>query len=176
MSTKGKHLGPCAHHGERHAAALKRAALRVTQPRLAVMDALSHSARPLMPKDIYEGLARTSDGGDGLASIDLVSIYRIVEALVGAGLAHQAFPSGGYLLCERTCEADTESAQANVAQACAQHVLLSCRHCGKTTELNDTDDVTRALMERVHALRDFQPDIGTVHLDGLCRSCAHWPK
>ncbi len=68
-------------------ARLRAASLRVTQPRIAILEALIKFGQPASIEQIHEGLKRSA--------CDLVTVYRCLSAFEGLGLVRRSFlPSG----------------------------------------------------------------------------------
>lgn len=134
--------------------ALKEADLRITKPRLAVIECLGRSEIPLSPKNIYETVLKKGD-----VKIDQVSVYRILEAFAQLQLIHQVFPSGDYLPCTTRCEHDPN------------HIILNCTKCGKVTEIHlDWNDIHK-IFENIKNNFNFEPAKQIFQIDGICAQC-----
>jgi Fur family zinc uptake transcriptional regulator len=96
---------------------LKSLGMRITGPRKAVVRALAASRRPLGAYQIRDKVQ--GDGG----KVDVVSVYRILAALVEAGLAHHIGSLDGYLAC---------SGHHSGAHG-TEHLI--CQKCGCVEEL-----------------------------------------
>lgn len=70
-----------------YAVRLRAAGLRVTQPRLAILEVLHGATVPMTIEAIHESLAR--------ADCDLVTVYRCIEAFEEIGLAKRFFQKNG---------------------------------------------------------------------------------
>ena len=130
---------------------LHNAGLKVTQPRLKVMEVFRASAtRHLSADDIYRQLA-TQDG-----EISLATVYRVLAQLEEVGLvARSSFGEGRavYELNEGT-----------------HHDHLVCINCGRVDEFADTTiEARQTAVARQHGyvLTDHR-----LSLFGLCPGCA----
>jgi Fur family ferric uptake transcriptional regulator len=94
---------------------LRVAALRVTRPRVAVLDALA--AHPHADVDTLVGAARAAHPG-----LSPQSVYGVLAALVGAGLARRIEPAGAPALYE--------------LRAGDNHHHLVCRSCGVVVDVD----------------------------------------
>ncbi|MDQ6849345.1 MAG: transcriptional repressor [Actinomycetota bacterium] len=101
-------------------AALRAAGLRVTKPRVAVLDALA--VQPHATADLVARQVRTT-----LGQVSTQAVYDVLAACVDAGLVRRIEPAGSPARFEtRTGD---------------NHHHLVCRACGRTT---DVDCVTGA--------------------------------
>lgn len=129
---------------------LAHAGRRITGPRRAVMDVLSHSEVPLSVQDIFE-LSGTIH-----PKLGLVTVYRTVALLENLGLVrrvHRENGCQGYLLASP-----------------GHHHALICQGCGRAVEFLGEDDL-HALIERVEARTGYQVDDHLLQLFGLCPDC-----
>jgi Fur family zinc uptake transcriptional regulator len=96
---------------------LKTLGLRITQPRRMVVRVLALTRKPLGAYQIREEVGAL--GG----KIDVVSVYRILAALVEAGLAHRIGSVDGYLACSSSHSGDHQT----------EHLI--CEKCGCVEEI-----------------------------------------
>lgn len=135
--------------------ALRNTGARITKARLSVIDCLGRSELPLTPAEILDHI-QTSET---LATIDKVSVYRVLDTLHQLGLVHQVFPSGGYVACDHTgCHSGL-------------HIMTRCSQCGEAKE-HDVPDAVLApmrwfLQNEIH----FQVGKHFFQVDGLCKKC-----
>ncbi len=134
--------------------ALKEANLRITKPRLAVIECLANSEIPLSPKSIFDSVLKK-----GGLKIDQVSVYRILEAFNQLNLIHQVFPSGDYLPCTTRCDLNSN------------HIILNCTKCGKVTEIHLDWNYIHKIFENVKNKFNFEPTNQMLQIDGLCALC-----
>ena len=95
--------------------AIRAAGARVTPARVRVLGALQAAHGPLTHGDIEEALAL-----DALPGVDRVTLYRVLDWLCAAGLAHKAADARGVFRFS--------AAQPNVEHAA--HVHFRCTGCG----------------------------------------------
>lgn len=129
---------------------------RISGARLSVIHTLAKADRPLVPKEILERAQKSSEA----SSLDLVSVYRNLEALVEKGLVHQIGHNGGYFPCMHSdCGAKV-------------HVLTHCESCERTQEIHIPDSLNGMLKELIAHNSKALSRISTFHLEGLCSKCA----
>lgn len=135
--------------GQRVEKLLRSVKLRRTGPRMAVLSALVDAGKPQSVRQIARKL--------GLNGPDKVTIYRVLETFVGAGLVHKAF------LQKRTWHYET-------ADKCTEsqcHPHFTCTNCGNTHCL------TEMLIPLVESsYKGFVIRHQQVRLEGLCPECA----
>ena len=135
-----------------HEQRLRDAGLRVTRPRVAVLDVLADAARRrehLPVSDIAEG-ARSR-----LGVVSTQAVYDVLGALSRAGLARRIEPAGSPARFER--------------RAGDNHHHIVCRGCG---EIGDVDCAVGAAPcldpSQAHG---YEVDEAEVTFWGLCPSC-----
>jgi len=101
-------------------AKLKSAGLRITQPRIAILNALNKRSQPTSIEELHDGL-----GGQGC---DLVTVYRCMAAFEEIGLVRRAFFHNGTALYE-----------INLGQPTRYHVV-----CKSTNRVEELDAETSA--------------------------------
>jgi len=105
-------------------AKLKAAGLRITQPRLAILAALSNRAKPTSIEHLHETV--------GAENCDLVTVYRCMAAFEEIGLVRRAFFHNGTALYE-----------INLGQPPRYHVV-----CKSTDEVHELDAETSDELRR----------------------------
>lgn len=103
---------------------LKSAGLRITQPRLALLAALSNRAQPTSIEQLHADV--------GTDSCDLVTVYRCMAAFEDIGLVRRAFFHDGTALYE-----------INLGQPARYHVV-----CKSTNRVDEIDSATAAELRR----------------------------
>ncbi len=123
LSGNGKSGGRNPTAVELATAKLKSAGLRITQPRLAILEALSKRAQPTSIEQLHEDV--------GADNCDLVTVYRCMAAFEEISLVRRAFFHNGTALYE-----------INLGQPTRYHVV--CKATNRVEELDaDTADELR---------------------------------
>jgi Fur family ferric uptake transcriptional regulator len=111
---------------------LKAAGLRITQPRIAILDALSKRVQPTTIEQIHEDV--------GPLNCDLVTVYRCMAAFEEIGLVRRAFFHNGTALYE-----------INLGQPPRYHVV--CKATNRVEELDSsTSDALRRAIDNVQEI------------------------
>ena len=124
---------------------LKKANLRQTLPRLAVLSALIEADVPITQQQIAESLSDSAP--------DKVTIYRVLECLIEKGIVHKAF------MKERT-------AFFELGHNCSKtqcHPHFTCTSCKKTVCMKNAKMPLAEINEQ-----GFKIKHQTVELEGLC--------
>lgn len=134
---------------------LKLRGLRDTVPRRGVLDACLALDKPVSPKDVFHWLHTRK------RTIDLVTIYRILEKLETLGLVHRHACNGDVALC-------------SMPEKEGHHAFLHCSRCGHTREF-----VSASLCRTENAIAqrlEFTPSQHVSEIVGTCRSCTRSPR
>lgn len=128
-------------------ARLRSAGLRITQPRIAILEALIQRNNPASIEQIHNDV--TSD------SCDLVTVYRCLAVFEELGLVRRCFFHNGTSLYE-----------INLTDSHHYHIV--CRSCGKVERIDVplTEGVERLLRER-----GYQQVTQMVEFFGVCPDC-----
>ena len=129
---------------------LRAAGERVTAQRLAVAETLATSRRPQSAEELWRRL-RARHGGIGRATV-----FRSLEALVGAGVARRLEPEG--------------HASTYVACGAGHHHHLVCTGCGDVEEVDEA--LVLPLVQGMQAATGFEVDDARVDFYGRCARCA----
>lgn len=107
-------------------AKLKSAGLRITQPRLAILGALSRRSQPTSIEQLHDDV--------GSENCDLVTVYRCVAAFEEIGVVRRAFFHNGTAMYEM-----------NVGRTARYHMV--CKRTNAVEELDSetSDDLRRAI-------------------------------
>lgn len=107
-------------------AKLKSAGLRITQPRLAILNALSNRAQPTAIEQLHADV--------GSENCDLVTVYRCVSAFEDIGVVRRAFFHNGAAMYE-----------LNVGRPARYHLV--CKQTNRVEELDaeTTEELRRAI-------------------------------
>ncbi len=126
--------------------------MRITVPRLQVIRTLAHSRRALSAYQIHEAIS--ASGG----KIDVVSVYRILDALLEVGLAHRIGVVDGFYACRSQAGAMHDS----------EHLV--CKECGCIIELAMPSEAQCAVSARSRTAGFEVSEIRTEIL-GTCAHC-----
>jgi Fur family transcriptional regulator, ferric uptake regulator len=129
---------------------LKEHGLKNTRQRRLVLEAMDRIGKPTSPYDIREHIVTT--GG----SVNVVTVYRIIENFEGIGIAHRHPCDGHYALC-------------SMPQESGHHGFLHCVSCGRTQEFSD-EGVCR-LTQRIARHSNFRVASHVNEIIGTCASC-----
>ena len=129
---------------------LDTAKLKKTSPRRMVLEVLLNTAQPQTADEIVSSI--------GKAGPNRVTVYRILESFVEAGIVHKAFIAEG-------------SRYFEMADKCSEHQChphFICTDCGRTSCMHDVS-VSMATSTPVGFVIQRQQ----VRLQGLCPECNH---
>jgi Fur family transcriptional regulator, ferric uptake regulator len=131
--------------------------LKVTVPRLKVLDLFQHSPdRHLTAEDVYRKLL------DDHSDIGLATVYRVLTQFEQAGLLMRHHFEGGKAVYE--------------LNQGTHHDHLVCQQCGRVEEFYDAEiekRQSRVAKERGFAIREHQLHI---YADCIKPKCPHRPK
>jgi Fur family zinc uptake transcriptional regulator len=143
-----------AHHhpvsAEEHCA---RRGLKLTEMRRQVYDALAAAPGAMGAYDLIDALA-----AEGRKRLAPVSIYRALDFLLDAGLAHKIASRNAFVACPHR-----HGAEELV-------IFLICDACGSISEAT-SESVVRGLSE-IARRSHFQPKGQVVEMHGQCSACA----
>ena len=146
-------LGRSPRSREELAAVLRNAGLRVTGPRVAVLDAVYES-----PHCDVDAIAAAVRGGD-LGKVSTQAVYDVLRALVTAGLVRRLEPAGSPTRYE--------------ARVGDNHHHLVCRECGRVVDVDCATGSAPCLQPSDTA--GFAVDEAEVTYWGRCPDCATQP-
>ncbi len=126
LAAPGKTLAKSPSAVELATAKLKSAGLRITQPRLAILAALSNRSQPSSIEQLHDDV--------GADNCDLVTVYRCMAAFEEIGVVRRAFFHNGTAMYE-----------LNLGRPARYHVV--CKRTNKVEELDQetTDELRRAI-------------------------------
>lgn len=126
---------------------LKKAGLKVTLPRMKILEILESSAqRHMSAEDIYKTLIEAND------EIGLATVYRVLTQFESAGLVERHHFEGGQAVFEIN---DGE-----------HHDHLVCMKCGKVVEF--FDDIIEKRQHKIAEEKGFELTDHSMILYGLC--------
>lgn len=150
------------HHHDHHAhedpvafmrraeAVCRQAGVQLTPLRRRLLEELARAERPLGAYDLVERLGRER-------RIAPISVYRVLDVLIEAGLIHRIATRNTYLPCNHAHESH------------AATVFLVCTTCGSVDEVT-SDEVARGVLGTA-AEAGFRPGSRAVEVEGECSDC-----
>jgi Fur family ferric uptake transcriptional regulator len=129
---------------------LRASGQRVTPQRLLVAEALASAGRQLTAQELWQRVRRRTP------QIGRATVFRTVEALVGAGVARRLeLPNhtSGYIACQPD-----------------HHHHLACSRCGRVEEIGES--YVASVAQRVASDTGFVIDDARLDFYGRCASCA----
>ena len=132
---------------EQACARLKAAGLRITQPRIAILESLIRRDQPASIEQIHHDLANDA--------CDLVTVYRCLAVFEELGLVRRCFFHNGTSLYE-------------ISLTDAQHYHVVCKSCGKVERIDIglTENIERLLRER-----GYEQISHMLEFFGVCPDC-----
>lgn len=133
---------------------------RVTGARVRVLAELMQAGEALAHTD----LQRRLEQGEQNEVLDRVTLYRVLDWLVEAGLAHRvAGPDRAWRY----------SAQGQLPAGPARHGHFRCRDCERVVCMDASPALERSLADMLPA--GYRSDAFELTLLGLCAACAKGP-
>ncbi|MFZ5493778.1 MAG: Fur family transcriptional regulator [Verrucomicrobiota bacterium] len=131
---------------------IRTAGMRVTKPRIALIEALLRQEGPVSIERIHHEV--------GVRSCDLVTIYRCLAAFENLGLVRRSYLHNGTCLYEQT-----------INTARRYHII--CKACGRTDRVDYTlaGDIEQRLHEKGYAQISH-----VVEFFGVCPACQQTAK
>ena len=130
---------------------LKKAGLKVTLPRMKILDLLASSKlRHQSAEDIYKALLDQNE------EIGLATVYRVLTQFEGAGLVTRHHFEGGQAVFELNHG--------------SHHDHLVCVSCGKVVEF--IDDVIEQHQNQIALKNNFEITEHSLIIYGRCQSCS----
>lgn len=129
---------------------LRKNQLKVTQPRLRVLEIISEKTAALSQPDLEKIVGK---------DIDRVTLYRILGSFEEKGILHKIFDLNGtatYAICSTKCTADHHH---------DQHIHFICSVCNSVFCL---DDVT---VPKINLPKNFTLHSIAINAVGLCNDC-----
>lgn len=129
---------------------LRNAGLKVTLPRVKIMQILEASdARHMSAEDVYKAL-RDADEDVGLATV-----YRVLTQFEAAGLVMRHHFEGGHSVFEMMTE--------------DHHDHIVCTKCGKVEEFYD--EVIENQQKKQAEMKGYTISDHSLYIYGLCKDC-----
>jgi Fur family ferric uptake transcriptional regulator len=139
--------------------------MRVTSVRVAVLGALGNARTAMTAQELVDALGGAAGG------VDRVTVYRTLNSLVEAGVAHKVDPGDRVFRFGLT-------APASATEAGHQHPHFVCDACGNVECLEDTEVIVQARggakpgKAKQKKMRLSSKD---VLLHGTCEGCGDEP-
>ncbi len=131
-----------------HREQLQQAELKVTGARLAVLDYLASSQKPLDADEIFHHLKTEHE------QVDKVTVYRILDSFFQKGLVKRLDFQEGKFRYEKTGE---------------EHHHLICENCGSIEDMSDCN--ISELEKEIRLKKHFQVKRHSLEFFGLCNLC-----
>ena len=129
---------------------LRKAGLKVTLPRLKVLEIMEHSAqRHMSAEDVYKALLEMGE------EIGLATVYRVLTQFEGAGLVSRLSIEGGHAVFELE-DGD-------------HHDHLFCVKCSRIEEF--CDEVIEQRQKVIAKENGFEMTDHSLYIYGICKSC-----
>jgi Fur family ferric uptake transcriptional regulator len=129
-------------------ATLRQRGLRITKPRVTLLEELLRNPRPASTEEIHHAVRKTG--------CDLVTVYRCLAVFEEAGLVHRSFRHGGTVLF-------------HIATGSSARYHVSCRKCGASEPV---EYFPAEGVERMLAARGYTGVSHVLEFFGVCPACA----
>ncbi len=128
-------------------ARIRNAGMRITKPRIAIIESLLRHAGPVSIERIHQDM--------GVKTCDLVTVYRCLSAFESLDMVRRSYLHNGTCLYELTLGA-------------GRHYHIICKSCGKTDRVDyfSVEGMERMLQERGYARVSH-----VVEFFGVCPAC-----
>jgi Fur family ferric uptake transcriptional regulator len=126
---------------------IRQAQMRITKPRVAIIEALSRHEGPISIERIHQAM--------GTEVCDLVTVYRCLAAFEQLGMVRRSYLHNGTCLYELTLQTP-------------RHYHIICKACGSTDRVDyfPVEGIERLLQERGYAQVSH-----VVEFFGICPKC-----
>jgi Fur family transcriptional regulator, ferric uptake regulator len=139
-------------------AKLQAAKLRVTGVRLRVLEVLAEPGEAIDAQEVERRAA--------LPAADRVTIYRTLNTLVDAGLAHRVDPGDRIYRFSLTSHAHCEGEHHH-----HEHLHMVCDTCGSVRCLDDAEVIVQTRVKGQATPRRLRVFSGEGTLHGICERC-----
>ena len=129
---------------------LDHSGLKDTQPRRLIAEALRSTKKTATPADLQRQLAVKK------IDLNIVTIYRVLDAFEKAGIVHKHPCNGSFSLC-------------SIPEKKGHHGFLHCTSCDSISEF--ADERLCAIENTIAREAKFQPDGHVSEVVGTCSSC-----
>jgi Fur family ferric uptake transcriptional regulator len=129
---------------------LRKAGLKVTLPRVKVLEILEHTIqRHMSAEDVYKALLETGE------EIGLATVYRVLTQFENAGLVSRLSIDGGHAVFE--------------LEDGSHHDHLLCIKCNRIEEF--VDDVIEQRQREIALKKGFDMTDHSLYIYGICDNC-----
>ena len=129
---------------------LRKAGLKVTLPRLKILQMLEHSEnKHLSAEDVYKALIEADE------DVGLATVYRVLTQFESAGLVMRHHFEGGHSVFELAPE--------------DHHDHIVCNKCGNVEEF--FDELIEIQQEKIAKKYGFTITDHSLYLYGVCKDC-----
>ena len=133
---------------------IKTRGLKATKSRIAVLHCLESNKHPLSPKNMQEKIKNTHN-----TSMDMVSIYRILETFQQNRLIHYVHPAKGFMLCQ------------HLGCKNGAHILTYCQTCKQSQEVEVPFEMLDSMKWYLKTVCQFTPKDHFFQMEGYCNHC-----
>jgi len=134
---------------ESYESKLRSLGYRMTPQREMIIEILSQCEKHITAEEIYKTLQTRT------RSLNIATVYRTLDLLVGLGLAFRNDLGGGRIFYAPKLH--------------GSHIHLVCRHCGRVIDANS--DLITPLGPQIFKKYGFSTDLQHVSFYGECRGC-----
>ncbi len=128
-------------------ARIRNAGMRITKPRIAIIESLLRHAGPISIERIHQEM--------GVKVCDLVTVYRCLSAFESLDMVRRSYLHNGTCLYELTLDSN-------------RHYHIVCKSCGNTERV---DYFSVEGMERILKERGYTEVSHIVEFFGICPAC-----
>ncbi|PCJ24200.1 MAG: ferric iron uptake transcriptional regulator [SAR86 cluster bacterium] len=129
---------------------LKKAGLKVTLPRVKILQILESSeTKHLSAEDVYKALIEAGE------DVGLATVYRVLTQFEAAGLVMRHHFEGGSSVFELA--------------SMSHHDHIVCHNCGSVEEFYD--EVIEQQQEKIALKHGFKITDHSMYLYGICKNC-----
>ena len=134
---------------------MKKAGWRITEQRKAIYKILSEKKEPISPKEIL----KIHKSIYPEKSMDLVTIYRIMDKFQEIGLIHKIGQGAQYVVCEHLgCQSSF-------------HIIEFCKICKSAVEKHVPHELVSKVFDFVKDKHGFISSEHSFCLEGYCSKC-----
>lgn len=134
--------------------ALKRNQMRITEPRMIILEILANSNKAYSAQEIYTATSKKVK-----TRLDRASVYRVLNLLETLGLVHRIAPNGDYIACfHLACEH-------------SWHAIMQCQECQRTEDVVFSEQLSQRFKYELKRLGFFSKSMHLLQIQGICEQC-----